>query len=89
VECTDKITYGNSILGVHKVIQAYWKCLDNMILGYFSTVGLLFWNQTRIISQYPEIKPLYNDPNLSPYNGHFDILEMIFLTDMYHLHQNL
>jgi hypothetical protein len=46
-----------------------------MILGYFSTVGLLFfWNQTRIISQYPEIKPLYNDPNLSPYNGHFDIL---------------
>jgi hypothetical protein len=82
----DKITYGNSILGVHKVIPSLLEMFRQYdIKATFSTVGLLFFEtKQELLVNIPEIKPLYNDPNLSPYNGHFDILGNDFLTDMYH-----
>lgn len=87
----DKITYGNNIIGVHKVIPRLLEVFRRYdIKATFSTVGLLFFEtKQELLAHIPEIKPSYDDPNLSPYNGHFDILGDDFKTDRYHFAPNL
>jgi len=82
----DKKTYGNNIIGVHKVIPKLLEVFRKYdIKATFSTVGLLFFeSKQELLANIPEIKPLYDDPNLSPYNGHFDILDNDFKSDLYH-----
>lgn len=82
----DKITYGNNIIGVHKAIPRLLEVFRKYdIKATFSTVGLLFFEtKQELLANIPEIKPLYDDPNLSPYNGHLDILDNDFKSDLYH-----
>lgn len=78
--------YGENILGVQQVMP---RLLD-MFRSYdvkatFATVGLLFAsNKEEILEYAPKIKPQYNDPNLSPYNGHFDLMKDSEDEDKYH-----
>jgi peptidoglycan/xylan/chitin deacetylase (PgdA/CDA1 family) len=82
----DKITYANNIIGVHKVVPKLLEVFRKYnIKATFSTVGLLFFeNKQELLANIPEKKPLYNNPNLSPYNGYFDILGNDFKSDLYH-----
>jgi len=82
----DKTTYGKNIIGVHKVIPRLLEIFRRYdIKATFSTVGLLFFQtKQELLENIPTLKPLYNDPNLSPYNGHFDILGDDFKHDLYH-----
>jgi hypothetical protein len=48
-------------------------------------VGLLFFeNKQELLSHLPTIKPIYTDPNLSPYTGYFDVLGDNYKVDQYH-----
>jgi hypothetical protein len=84
-------TYGKNILGVHKVIPnllELFKAYD--IHATFSTVGLLFFEtKQELLANIPADKPLYDDRNLSPYNGYFDMLGDNYKTDQYHFAPNL
>jgi Polysaccharide deacetylase len=78
--------YGDNILGVHKVIPKLLETFRKYeIKVTFSTVGLLFFEtKQELIASIPNLKPQYNDSNLSPYNGHFDILADEYEMDKYH-----
>lgn len=82
----DKTNYGDNILGVHKVIPKLLETFrKHEIKATFSTVGLLFFEtKQELLANIPKIKPLYDETNLSPYNGHFDILDNDFKSDLYH-----
>jgi peptidoglycan/xylan/chitin deacetylase (PgdA/CDA1 family) len=62
--------YGPNLLGVKKVIPALLHLFQQYgISATFSTVGFLFAkNKQELISYLPEVKPEYNDTNLSPYS---------------------
>lgn len=62
--------YGTNILGVQQAIPAMLTLFDKYGLrGTFSTVGFLFAkNKEELLTHCPEVKPNYQDPNLSPYN---------------------
>lgn len=87
----DKTNYGEHIKGVHNVIPRLLVIFKKYkIKATFSTVGLLFFESKKeLLSNLPDIKPQYNDPNLSPYNGYFDILENDYKMDIYHFAPNL
>lgn len=68
--------YNKNILGVWDALP---KILDffvkHKIHGSFATVGFLFAkNKHELVQFCPEIKPNYRNKNLSPYNGHFDLI---------------
>jgi hypothetical protein len=82
----DKTNYGDHITGVHTVLPLL---LENFrkydIKATFSIVGLLFFeNKQELLSHLPTIKPIYTDPNLSPYTGYFDVLGDNYKVDQYH-----
>lgn len=83
--------YGNNIIGVHKVIPKLLEVFKKYdIKATFSTVGLLFFeSKEELLSNIPNDKPLYNDQNLSPYNGYFESLGSDFKSDKYHYAPNL
>jgi len=56
----DKKTYGNNIIGVHKVIPKLLEVFRKYdIKATFSTVGLLFFeSKQELLANIPEIKPL-------------------------------
>jgi len=82
--------YGKNILAVQQIMP---KMLD-MFTDYdvkatFATVGFLFASSKEEILEYsPEIKPQYKNPNLSPYNGHFDLMKDTESQDKYHYASN-
>ena len=79
-------TYGESILGVHDVIPKLLNAFNKYnIKATFSTVGLLFFETKEdLLNNTPQLKPAYQDKNLSPYNGYFESLGSDFKSDPYH-----
>lgn len=78
--------YGDHILGV-------WKALPRMleafaahdVRGTFATVGFLFASdKKKLLAHCPKDKPSYSDANLSPYNGHFELMGETEAEDKYH-----
>ncbi|MBP6695549.1 MAG: polysaccharide deacetylase family protein [Saprospiraceae bacterium] len=85
----DKLTkeqYGKNILGVHQVIPRLLETFRKFeIRATFSTVGFLFCrNKDELTESIPVKKPGYNDQNLSPYNGYFDLVGDNDHNDPYH-----
>ena len=66
--------YGENIRCVHQVlpdILDYFKKYG--ICGTFAAVGLLFFNTKEdLLNNLPERKPMYKDPNLSPYGSYIE-----------------
>ncbi len=87
----DKISYGNNIIGVHKVIPKLLEVFRKYdIKATFSTVGLLFFEtKKQLLAGIPEITPKYIDSNLSPYNGYFETIGDNYEIDGYHFAPNL
>lgn len=83
--------YGDNIIGVHKVIPKLLEVFKKYgIKATFSTVGLLFFKtKEELLNNIPNPKPLYDDQNLSPYNGYFESLGKDFEIDKYHYAPNL
>lgn len=83
--------YGDNILGVHKVIPRLLHVFKNhKIKATFSTVGLLFFETKKeLLENIPELRPNYNDENLSPYNGYFDVVGDNYKIDLYHFAPDL
>jgi peptidoglycan/xylan/chitin deacetylase (PgdA/CDA1 family) len=78
--------YGESILAVQQILPRMLDMFTEYdVKATFATVGFLFAStKEELISHCPEIKPQYKDPNLSPYNGHFDQLKQTESEDKYH-----
>lgn len=84
-------TYGKNILGVWetfpKIIETFER---HQVKGTFATVGFLFAStKEELIRFSPEVKPKYSNPNLSPYNGHFDLVLDNQELDRYHFAADL
>lgn len=64
-----KENYGDAIANVKKATYQTLELFDQFqISATFATVGFLFHeNKEQLINYAPEIKPTYNDKNLSPY----------------------
>jgi len=79
-------TYGENIKGVHKVIPRLLELFKQYnIHGTFSIVGFLFFkSKEELLNNLPDIKPAYVNKNLSPYEGHFDMLGENPASDPYH-----
>jgi hypothetical protein len=86
-----KKTYGENILGVHKVIPGLLEIFKKyQIKATFSTVGFLFFEtKDELMANIPFLKPLYKDQNLSPYNGYYETLGDDYKSDKYHFAPNL
>ena len=78
--------YGAHIAGVREVIPKTLKIFNEYgIRATFSTVGFLFAeDKEELLSTIPENKPTYVDRNLSPYNGHLDLVGNHAEKDHYH-----
>ncbi|MFT3705702.1 MAG: polysaccharide deacetylase family protein [Agriterribacter sp.] len=78
--------YGPNIAGVQTVIPKLLDAFERYaIKGTFSTVGFLFFEtKSEMMQAFPKLLPSYNDPNLSPYNGHFNIVKNSYKEDVYH-----
>ena len=87
----DKTTYGDNIICVHKVIPQLLETFRKYdIKATFSTVGFLFFKtKQELLSNIPNVKPTYSDNNLSPYNGHFNLVGDDCKSDLYHFSPNL
>ena len=70
-------TYGKNILGVWEAIPRMLKLFKkHQVKSTFATVGFLFAaNKRELLAYCPSIKPNYSNPEFSPYNGHFDLIE--------------
>lgn len=79
-------SYGDSITAVKEIIPRLLNLFEKYnINATFSIVGFLFAeNKKELLSFCPSKKPNYTNTNLSPYNGHFDILKEDALDDPYH-----
>jgi len=68
--------YGAHIEGVWSVLPKILSLFNQFnVKATFATVGFLFaTNKKELINSVPTIKPNYNLKELSPYNGHFDIV---------------
>lgn len=82
--------YGTNILGVQLAIPAMLSLFDKYgVKGTFSTVGFLFAkNKEELLASCPEMKPLYKEANLSPYNS-FDAVGHNEQDDPYHFGYSL
>jgi peptidoglycan/xylan/chitin deacetylase (PgdA/CDA1 family) len=78
--------YSDNIKGVHKAIPRLLEIFTtHKIRATFSSVGLLFFeNKQELLNFIPSKVPSYTDKNLSPYNGHFNLLGADASTDFYH-----
>src|SRR6185312_3453264 len=68
--------YKEHLLGVHQAIPLLLELFKkHNISATFATVGFLFFeNKKELCSNLPEKRPQYSDPNLSPYNGHIQLI---------------
>lgn len=84
-------SYGREIKAVHQVLPEMLELFRKYhVKATFATVGLLFArSKEEMISFCPEQKPQYKDPNLSPYNGHFDLVKELPESDPYHFAPDL
>lgn len=66
--------YREHLMGVHEVIPGLLNVFNKyQINATFAVVGFLFFNnKEELLNNLPTKKPSYSDPNLSPYNGHFN-----------------
>ena len=78
--------YIKNIEGVHVVIPRLLETFDRYkVRATFSTVGLLFFeNKKNLINNVPSRTPTYRNANLSPYNGHFNLVGDNFQLDPCH-----
>jgi peptidoglycan/xylan/chitin deacetylase (PgdA/CDA1 family) len=83
--------YQESLLGVHKVIPLLLNLFKQYNINVtFATVGLLFFeNKQELLNNLPSKRPQYAVPNLSPYNGHLNIVGYNEENDPYHFGINL
>jgi peptidoglycan/xylan/chitin deacetylase (PgdA/CDA1 family) len=83
--------YGENIRGVHTVMPKLLEIFKEYdIKATFSTVGFLFFeSKEELLKSLPERKPAYKDPNLSPYNGHFNQMGKNAQEDPYHFAPHL
>ncbi|MFM2388162.1 MAG: hypothetical protein RL660_2919 [Bacteroidota bacterium] len=81
-----KESYGQNILGVHKVVPRLLEVFEqHNVCATFSSVGFLFFETKQaLLNNIPAILPEYKDPNLSPYNGHFEAVAEDYNNDLYH-----
>lgn len=84
-------SYGKNIAGVQKVIPELLNIFrKHDIKATFSTVGLLFFKTKKeLLENLPEIKPLYENSNLSPYNEYFNSIGEDYKSDLYHFAPDL
>jgi peptidoglycan/xylan/chitin deacetylase (PgdA/CDA1 family) len=68
--------YKANLLGVRKAIPAMLALFDKYnINATFATVGFLFFNdKEELLKGLPGKKPAYQNANLSPYGGHFNLV---------------
>ena len=78
--------YGENIRNVHQVIPKLLALFQKYeVKATFSTVGFLFFeNKAELKQAIPSTLPDYENKNLSPYNGHFDLVGNSYEEDLYH-----
>jgi peptidoglycan/xylan/chitin deacetylase (PgdA/CDA1 family) len=78
--------YGENIRNVHQVIPKLLALFQKYeVKATFSTVGFLFFeNKAELNQAIPSTLPDYENKNLSPYNGHFDLVGNSYEEDQYH-----
>ncbi len=86
-----KENYRKNVEGAHQVIPKLLKIFRQYgIKATFSTVGFLFFETNKeLLENIPDVKPLYKNGNLSPYNGYFEHLGTDYKTDVYHFAPDL
>lgn len=84
-------SYGDEIKAVHQLLPEMLELFRKYnVRATWATVGLLFArSKQEMLAISPEQKPQYADPNLSPYNGHFDLVGDFPETDPYHFAPDL
>jgi len=85
----DKVTiaeYGDNLLGVWEALPKILDLFEKFeVKTTFATVGFLFaYSKEELVRYSPVNKPKYEHKNLSPYNGHFDLIKENELIDKYH-----
>ncbi|HXR84495.1 MAG TPA: polysaccharide deacetylase family protein [Hanamia sp.] len=83
--------YKNNLLAVHEVIPLLLTMFKKFnIHATFATVGFLFFeNKNQLLLNLPSKKPKYSNPNLSPYEGHFNLVGENENTDPLHFGNSL
>jgi len=83
--------YGENLLGVWEMFPKMLSLFDKYDVGVtFATVGFLFaTNKEELLQFSPASKPRYKDANLSPYNGHFELVQATEKDDKYHFASEL
>lgn len=79
-------SYGTNIKNVWDALPKTLEIFkENKISATFATVGFLFAsNKNELNNFFPELKPKYIDKNLSPYNGHLNLVKENESLDKYH-----
>lgn len=79
-------SYGENLRGVHQAIPRLLNLFDQYkIKGTFATVGFLFFEtKAELLANTPKKIPAYTNVELSPYEGHFNLLGENYKEDVYH-----
>lgn len=79
-------TYGENILGAWDVVPKMLDTFDqHKVNATWATVGFLFASTKNELLEFcPKNKPNYNNKNLSPYSGHFNLVGTNEEEDKYH-----
>lgn len=79
-------SYGHDIIGVREALPKMLKLFSqHRVKATFATVGFLFADSKKELLAYcPVNKPNYFRKNLSPYNGHFELIGENETEDQYH-----
>jgi hypothetical protein len=87
----DIANYGSNILGVQLVVPKLLEMFRKYeVKATFSSVGFLFFETKQdLLDGIPSLKPIYTNPDLSPYNGYIDNLTDHTELDNYHFAPNL
>lgn len=87
----NKSNYGDNILAVWEILPRMLDMFEKYdIKATFATVGFLFAsNKEELVNYFPIKKLQYSDPNLSPYNGHFEQVGETEKVDKYHFASEL
>jgi peptidoglycan/xylan/chitin deacetylase (PgdA/CDA1 family) len=85
------LAYRDNILGERKVIPRLLETFRKYeVKSTFSTVGMLFFeNKQEMLRNIPEVRPDYEDKNLSPYNGYLEKIGDNSGKDLYHFGADL
>ena len=83
--------YKEHLLGVHQAIPLLLELFKKYsISATFATVGFLFFqDKNELSNSLPEKRPQYSNPNLSPYNGHLQLIGNDERDDPFHFGLNL